>query len=544
MSSERWVRVEDDGTIILHEENDGWTYLRRGAEETECVITLEELRKTYGLRHYEDALRQLATLRSEMEVYQQVIASVPAPDGLAYFPYQLEGIRFALERDGTLLADEMGVGKTIQAIGVINADPTIEDVLIVCPAVMRLVWKRELERWLFRPCTIGVVGIDQNMADKKIVICNYDRLSTPWLRAKLGRHIWDLAILDESHFCKSPAARRTRLATSIQATRRLALSGTPLLNHPTELLPILTWLDPLTWPKNKWFEFGQQHGGAIFNGFAWQYTGATNLDELSEKLRLSVMIRRTKAEVLPDLPAKFRTIVELIPASDIAQLVRTEMEAFERFQAAVEQAQSDDVGYAKAVKKLKPVWSKEWDNLATIRRQTALAKVPYVVAFVSEAMAAGSNKIVLWCHHRSVAIQLLNELLVFNPVLMLGGMPPLDRQRAIDKFQTDPRVRVFVGGITAAGLGISLTAAFHCVFAELSWVPAEINQAEDRLHRIGVQDNVLVQHLVMSGSLDAIMARRLLKKQSIMDAVLGQSEKSADTRHAADSETETIHQQA
>jgi SWI/SNF-related matrix-associated actin-dependent regulator 1 of chromatin subfamily A len=196
------------------------------------------------------------------------MTTIPVPEGLAYFPYQIEGIRFALEHDGTLLADEMGVGKTIQAIGVINADPTIQSVLIVCPAVMRLVWKQELGRWLSLQRTIGVVGVDRDAATRQIIICNYDRLSTPWLRAKLGRHQWDLAILDESHFCKSPDARRTRLATSIMAKRRLALSGTPLLNHPTELLPILTWLNPVTWPKKKWFDFGQRYGGAIFNGFA------------------------------------------------------------------------------------------------------------------------------------------------------------------------------------------------------------------------------------------------------------------------------------
>jgi SWI/SNF-related matrix-associated actin-dependent regulator 1 of chromatin subfamily A len=452
------------------------------------------------------------------------MTTVPAPEGLAYFPYQLEGIRFVLEREGTLLADEMGVGKTIQAIGVINADPTIQKVLIVCPVVMRLVWKRELGHWLSFQRTIGVVGIDRDPADKQIIICNYDRLSTPWLRSKLGRHQWDLAILDESHFCKSLDARRTRLATSIQAERRLALSGTPLLNHPTELLPILTWLDPATWPKKKWFDFGQRYGGAVFNGFGWQYTGATNLDELSAKLRSSVMIRRTKSEVLPDLPAKRRTVIELEPDDDIAQLVRAELVAFERFEAAAQQEEAGDTrdnGYRNAIKKLKPVWKKEWDNLAIVRHQTAIAKVPYVVEFVSEALTAGNSKIVLWCHHRAVANELLKGLVSYNPVLMLGGMLPLERQRAIDTFQTDPASRVFIGGITAAGIGITLTAASHCVFAELSWVPAEISQAEDRLHRIGAKDNVLVQHLVMSGSLDAIMARRLLAKQKTLDAVLG-----------------------
>jgi SWI/SNF-related matrix-associated actin-dependent regulator 1 of chromatin subfamily A len=152
--------------------------------------------------------------------------------------------------------------------------------------------------------------------------------------------------------------------------------------------------------------------------------------------------------------------------------------------------------------------------------ETAMAKVPYVLTFVSEALAAGSHKIVLWCHHRAVAHELMRGLSEHHPALLLGGMAPFYRQKAIDSFQTRPEVRVFIGGITAAGLGINLTAASHCVFAKLSWVPAELSQAEDRLHRIGARDSVLVQHLVMSGSLDAIMARRLLAKQRTLDAVL------------------------
>ena len=157
-----------------------------------------------------------------------------------------------------------------------------------------------------------------------------------------------------------------------------------------------------------------------------------------------------------------------------------------------------------------------------------MAKVPCVIAFVSEALAAGSNKIVLWCHHRAVAFEFFKGLAEYNPVLMLGGMPPHERQDAIDRFQTLPDVRIFIGGITAAGLGISLTSSSHAVFAELSWVPGEISQAEDRCHRIGQRDNVLVQHLVLSGSLDAIMARRLLAKQEVLDGVLGQDQKRED----------------
>jgi SWI/SNF-related matrix-associated actin-dependent regulator of chromatin subfamily A-like protein 1 len=174
--------------------------------------------------------------------------------------------------------------------------------------------------------------------------------------------------------------------------------------------------------------------------------------------------------------------------------------------------------------------------------KTALAKVPLVVEFVTEALRTGSEKVVVFAHHRDV-IQALDERLGrFHPVQVVGGMSSLAKQRAIDEFQTNPSTRVFIGNIRAAGIGITLTAASQCVFAELSWVPAEISQAEDRLHRIGVQDNVLVQHLVLAGSLDAIMVRRLLAKQEVLDGVLSESPKHVDTPLAQDSEKVTDHQ--
>jgi SWI/SNF-related matrix-associated actin-dependent regulator of chromatin subfamily A-like protein 1 len=117
--------------------------------------------------------------------------------------------------------------------------------------------------------------------------------------------------------------------------------------------------------------------------------------------------------------------------------------------------------------------------------------------------------------------QLQMQLVQYSPVTLHGGTSTKGRAEALERFQTEPHAKVFIGNIQAAGVGITLApASSHCIFAELSWVPAEMTQAEDRLHRIGAQDNVLVQHLVLEGSLDAIMVRRLLKKQEVLDSVL------------------------
>jgi SWI/SNF-related matrix-associated actin-dependent regulator 1 of chromatin subfamily A len=466
------------------------------------------------------------------------VSSIPVPFGLAYFPFQLEGIKFALAHPGTLLADECGVGKTIQAIGVINTLPELERILILCPATMRGIWKAELEKWLVQPAKIVVVGIDKNpclteASPQQILICNYDRL--PQVLPLLRDRVWDLAIYDECHYLKNRESRRSRIALSIQAERRMALSGTPLQNRPIELFTVLSWLDPGEWPPKSYFEFGQRYCGARYNGFSWDLSGASNLSELNQRLASGVMIRRTKAQVLPELPPKLRSVVELEVDSNIKQVVKAELWAFERWMEEASKTENHTGNgngrYTAAVKGLRRFQGAAHDNLAVARHRTALAKVPLVAAFVTELLHGGTGKIVIFGYHRAVITGLAEVLSEFHPVILIGDTPAKDRDQVIHLFQTAPEVRVFIGNIVAAGVGITLApASSHCVFAELSYVPAELNQCEDRLHRVGARDSVLVQHLVLSGSLDALMVNLLLKKQKILDEVLVENERAADTR--------------
>jgi SWI/SNF-related matrix-associated actin-dependent regulator 1 of chromatin subfamily A len=452
--------------------------------------------------------------------FQLEDSRVPSPPDLHIFPFQLEGIRFALDHPGTLLADEQGVGKTIQAIGLINVDSTLHKILVVCPASMRLIWKRELEKWLVRPLSIGVVGVDPTEPERlfhqsDILIINYDRLHRA--RKTLESIPYDLAILDECHFARSPQTKRTKAATGIKARRKLALSGTPILNRPIELLPVLSWLDPGQWPPNTWHQYALRYCGAFWDGFAWDSSGATNLKELANRLRSTIMIRRTKAEVLPELPPKLRTIIELSPTTEMRALVERELDAFKKI---IGSRNGDPFGVG--ARDLKVNYDAiDWDNLSIARHQTALAKVPLVAQFVTEVLEGGSKKIVVFAHHRDVVTRLESALSKYHPVRLVGGMSPREKQASIDSFQLDPSCRAFIGNIQAAGVGITLApASSHVVFAELSWVPAELSQCEDRLHRVGTVDSVLVQHLVLAGSLDAKMAKVLLKKQGILDRVL------------------------
>ena len=408
-----------------------------------------------------------------------------------------------------LLADEMGLGKTIQAIGLINACPDILTVLIVCPASLKNNWKRELERWLTVPMEIAVVSASTDVLPKaNVLIVNYDLLH---------RFIWapvDLLVLDEAHYCKNPLARRTKKALALRADRKLFMTGTAILSRPIEVYPLVKALDPKNWPSRH--AFGMRYCAGFMGDWGADFSGASHLDELHDRLRTTIMLRRQKAEVLKDLPAKTRQIIEL-PA-DSRVLLREK-----RIRGVLETAAllstSTNAEYAQRVKALSRAKQEAFENLAVVRHETALAKVPQVIDFVTEVLES-TTKVVLFAHHRDVIENLAVGLSAFQPVVLTGNTPINERQKLVDKFQNDPTCRLFIGNIQAAGVGITLTAASHVIFAELDWVPGNMSQAEDRCHRIGQRDSVLVQHLVLEGSLDASIARALVDKQAVLDQAL------------------------
>lgn len=458
---------------------------------------------------------------------------IPAPEGLAYLPYQKAGINYALTHPSVLFGDEMGLGKTIQAIGVINADETIKRVLVICPASLKLNWRRELQKWIIRPMTIGIAeGKFCQAGYVDICILNYDIAQKH--AETLKGVAWDLIVIDEAHYLKNPKAKRTKVilgeearkdkpaVPGIKARRRIALTGTPIPNRPVEGFGLFHYLDTTEFPK--FFPYGIRYCDGHQNAHGWDFTGASNLFELQEKLRATIMVRRLKADVLKELPAKRRAVIELACETDA---VRRETDAWEARQdrlnalrAAVELAKASDdpAEYAAAVDALKCAAQAVFTEMSQLRHDTAVEKIPYVIEHLRNAIEDG-HKVVCFAHHHDVLEALRDE---FGPIAVtVYGMTSMQsRQDAVDRFQKDPDCKLFLGGILAAGVGLTLTAASHVVFAELDWVPGNVTQAEDRCHRIGQHDMVLVEHLVLEGSLDARMAKILVEKQAIIEQAL------------------------
>lgn len=459
---------------------------------------------------------------------------IPVPAGLSLLPYQSSGINYAMRREGCLIADEMGLGKTIQAIGVANATEA-KRILVICPASLRLNWRKEIQKWQTRKTPVHVIrgGKDRfpDIRDGWLVI-NYDLIGK--YQDELKREPWDLLIADEAHYMKNSKTQRTKFVLGggrgeesskpIPAKRRVLLTGTPITNRPSELYTLIHYLDPTRW--SSFWSYAKRYCGAFSNGYGLQMGEAQNLDELQARLRETVMVRRLKKDVLTELPAKRRQVIALEPQDEeTRRLIERERETEERNAALVAaaaaaaqraEAEGDDAAYEAAVKRLKDVQAVAFAEMSKLRHEVAVAKVPAVI----EHLQNTDGKVVVMCWHKDVA-EALTDALADQGVVKLTGDTPLDeRQWAVEKFQSDPHCRFFVGNIQAAGVGITLTASSHVVFAEIDWVPANLSQAEDRCHRIGQTDSVLVQHIVLDGSLDARMANTLIEKQEVIEKAL------------------------
>lgn len=459
--------------------------------------------------------------------------SIPliAPEGLSHPPFQVEGIHHICSRRNTLLADEMGLGKTVQAIGFLNNSPDIRQVLIVTPASLRYNWKAELSTWLVkRPLRIVGLFPETNYEEVDILISSPGQLSKIPDTAK-----FDAFILDEAHMAKNEDAQRSRHIRRIanRSRRLLFMTGSPIENRTEELWNLLQILDPDTWdpplmyngvvvptgPDAGFHRFATEFCGAksafiqkkvrMPDGSLqkkkqrfYDFKGATNLERLHIKLKQSCMVRRMKKDVLPELPEKIRELIVLPPPD--GELLQREHEALRKTGLDYE----SDIEHLQKALILFP-------DLAKARHESALAKVPYVVEHVEKLLERDAiQKVVVFAHHQDVLSALVDAFDKYQSVVYRGESTEAMRDRAVRLFQTNPDTRVFVGSLTAAGVGLTLTAASHTVFAETDW--KDMRQAEDRTHRMGQKDRVCVyQTLVFDWSIDANMMRKILEKMRI-----------------------------
>lgn len=464
--------------------------------------------------------------------------TIPTPDGLVYLPFQKDGIEWLILHKDALLADAMGLGKTIQAVGLINALPSIKKTLIICPASLKQNWKNEIMNWCVRPVTIQVIDSLSRWVDADITVTNYEQVLK--FRKDIDNTKWDLLVCDESHYLKNAKSQRTQRVVGhwdddpakriypIKADRRLFMTGTPVLNRPKELWTTVRALDRQGLGAD-WHKFHTRYCAGYKDQFGWQIDGASNLDELNHRLRNSIMLRRKKEDVLKELPPKRRQIIMLEPVTNGAkQALKNEEELLKleteinTLRAEVEKLSVNQTNeaYKKAVQKLATIETTSFGESAKIRHNTASAKLPMAMEYLMNVLA-NEDKIVVFGHHHDVIDTIVEGLAEYGVRSIDGRTTVKQRQDAVDAFQRDPKVRVIVGSIGAMGSGYTLHAASYVAFVELDWVPGNMSQAEDRLHRIGQKESILIQHLMLNGSFDGRVAKTVLRKQNVIDAAVG-----------------------
>jgi SWI/SNF-related matrix-associated actin-dependent regulator 1 of chromatin subfamily A len=311
-------------------------------------------------------------------------------------------------------------------------------------------------------------------------------------------------IYDESHSLKNGKAARSKAAKELAATvpHKILLTGTPVLNRPKELWNQLQIIDPFAYPDKRFFQWHKRYTNATKNPFGWDFSGASNLEELAASLK-TIMIRRTKDQVLKELPAKRRTTV-LIPIDNRKEYDRADNE----FMAWMTEQKG-----AEAAERASNV-----EQLAKIEylRQIAVAgKMKSALAWIENFLESG-EKLVIFATHKAT-IHALEREYGAMAVKIDGSVSSEKRQAAVDAFQNDPDAKIFIGNIQAAGVGITLTAASNVVFLELGWTPALHDQAEDRCHRIGQENAVNIWYLLAEKTIDASIAAMLENKREVID---------------------------
>uniref|UniRef100_A0A2K6EHJ1 DNA annealing helicase and endonuclease ZRANB3 n=1 Tax=Propithecus coquereli TaxID=379532 RepID=A0A2K6EHJ1_PROCO len=420
------------------------------------------------------------------------------------------------------LQNQMGLGKTIQAIAIAYFYKEEWPLLIVVPSSLRYPWTEEIEKWIpeLGPEEINVI---QNKTDvgristSKVTVLGYGLLTTDaeTLIDALNNQNFKVVIVDESHYMKSRNANRSKILLPVvqKARRAILLTGTPALGRPEELFMQIEALFPQKF--GSWTDYAKRYCNAHIRYFGkrpqWDCRGASNLNELHQLLS-DIMIRRLKSEVLTQLPSKIRQRIPFDLPSAAAKELNTSFEEWEKLM------RGPNSGATETVMGL----------MTRMFKQTAIAKAGAVKDYIKMMLQNDSLKFLVFAYHLNM-LQACTEAVIEYKTRYIridGSVSSSERIHLVNQFQKDPNTRVAILSIQAAGQGLTFTAASHVVFAELYWDPGHIKQAEDRAHRIGQCSSVNIHYLVANGTLDTLMWGMLNRKAQVTGSTLnGRKEK-------------------
>jgi len=484
--------------------------------------------KSFGVTVDNELMDMAAQVETEMTELIQASRSVDAEIQIpelqgALLPYQKAGVSYAARARRTFIADDMGLGKTLQAMSTLEYVHDSYPAVVVCPPSLVLNWASEYSKW-YPHRKVATVTNRKSFPDAgtyDVVVVGYSNIAT-WEK-QLSKHrsyVWD-----ESHYLKTPTSQRTKAAVKIARSAPkeglvLCLTGTPVTNRPNEYASQLDVLGRLKDFGGLW-GFYRRYCAAYQDSFGqWNISGHSHLDELNDRLRGTCYIRRTKDQVLSELPPVVHSKL-LVEGSSQAMKEYKKAEndiilyiAERARQLAIEQGKSQ---YGAAISAMIRAEANEHlVRLSVLRRLAAKAKMEVAHEWITERIEAG-RKVVVAAHHRDIVDEIARK---YGDLRIQGGMKVEEVEENKRKFQqlTVDKAPVIVLSIQAAKTGHTLTASEECLFIELPWTPADVDQTYSRLHRIGQQGSVTATYLLTKDTIDEEIYQLIERKRSVVNA--------------------------
>jgi SWI/SNF-related matrix-associated actin-dependent regulator 1 of chromatin subfamily A len=426
--------------------------------------------------------------------------------------HQKEAIEKLLKNDKFILADDMGLGKTTSTV-IASLESGSKRILIICPASLKLNWEREIRNYTDRSVYICE---GKKYEDADFIITNYDILKNfhdpkDKDNSLILKSNFDLVVIDEAHYVSNAQAQRTKIIMDLtkDIKRLWLLTGTPMTSRPMNYYNILKLIDSPV--SQNWMAYAIRYCNGyqfrVGNKKVWNVTGASNLEELRERTSRQIL-RRLKTDVL-DLPEKIITPVYLRLKSRLYEGLMGEY--YDWYNNRQDESKSLSVQFTKLMK---------------VRQVIAEEKIATTIELAENIIEQG-KKVIIFSNFTE-PLKKIHEHFGKKSVYLDGSTTKPARQDAVDKFQDSDKIQVFCGNMKAAGVGLTLTAAEAVIMNDLSFVPADHAQAEDRAYRYGQKNNVSVFYPLFENTIEGVIYDILIHKKQIIGTVMGDDGTSAD----------------
>ena len=448
---------------------------------------------------------------------------VLSKNGKKLYSYQEEGVKFLLSKNRCILGDQMGLGKSIQSI-VAALESGAKKILVICPASLKLNWKKEIECFTNDVCVIN----SGKWESAKFIVINYDILkkfhdientssSDDTLHRELQNENFDLIIADEAHYLKSPDAIRSKIVNELSLKDNTdikvwLLTGSPISNKVMDFYNLLKIIKAPIADNWKYFAVRYCDGKKFFrtlkNGQRkqiWLTDGASNLEELSNKTKNNIL-RRLSTDAL-DLPDKIVTPV-------YQQLTKSGWKGYNQLW--------DDYLTKREEEGKSVNISRDLVELGLLRKFIAMEAIPYTIELAENAIQEGKKVIIFTCFTEELLE--LQKHFAKTCVVHYGPMNTAEKQKSVDKFQTSNKINVFIGNIISAGVGITLTASEVTIFNSYQWSPADNEQAEFRNYRIGQKNNVFIYYQLFEDTISVRVWEMLRDKKRNISTILNEND--------------------